>query len=120
MSAARLAAMSFADLRAAYVAKAERKGRTAAEVDEILRWATGWTARQLARLSTSGATFGTFIDDAPRRNPDRDLVTGVVCGVRVEEVADPFMREVRIIDKLVDELAKGRPMERILRSRPAA
>ena len=98
-----------------YVAKAERKGRSRAEVDEILCWLTGHDAEGLAAALEAGTDFRAFFAGAPRMNPQRLAITGTVCGVRVEEVADPLMREIRYLDKLVDELAKGRAMERILR-----
>lgn len=98
-----------------YVAKAEKKGRTAAEVDEILRWLTGYPAKALAAHLKKGTDFETFFAKAPKLNPARQLITGVICGVRIEEIEDPLMREVRYLDKLVDELAKGRPMDKILR-----
>jgi len=97
------------------VAKAERKGRTRAEVDRIIRWFTGSTQRGLAARLKDGTDFETFLARAPRLNPLRTLVTGVVCGVRVEEVEDPTMRETRRLDKMVDELAKGKPLTVILR-----
>lgn len=105
----------FASVYPLYVAKAERKGRTKAEVDAILRWLTGYTAAQLEKQLAKQADFETFFAKAPRMNPARTLITGVVCGVRVEEVEDPLMREIRYLDKLVDELAKGKAMEKILR-----
>lgn len=105
----------FASVYPLYVAKAERKGRTKAEVDAILRWLTGYTAAQLEKQLKRQADFETFFAEAPRMNPARTLITGVVCGVRVEEVEDPLMREIRYLDKLVDELAKGKAMEKILR-----
>lgn len=98
-----------------YVAKAERKGRTKAEVDEILTWLTGYGTGDLATCLSDGTDFQTFFAEAPAMNPNRALVTGVICGVRIENIEEPTMREIRILDKLVDELAKGRPMERILR-----
>ncbi len=98
-----------------YVAKAEKKGRTRAEVDEVTRWHTGYSAAQLERALSDGTDFQTFFGNAPAMNPNRSLVTGSVCGVKVQEVEDPLMREIRILDKLVDELAKGRPMEKVLR-----
>lgn len=116
MTGHRLHAMPFAGVYPAYVAKAERKGRTKAEVDEILRWLTGLTQDQLDGHLAAKTTFEAFFTGAPALNPDRSKVTGVVCGVRVEEVADPLMREIRILDKLVDELARGRPMAKILRA----
>lgn len=99
-----------------YVAKAEKKGRTQAELDEILCWLTGYTPKQLAAQLKKGTDFETFFAKAPKPNPRRAAITGVVCGVRVEDIADPTMREIRYLDKLVDELAKGRPMEKILRT----
>jgi hypothetical protein len=99
-----------------YVAKAERKGRTKGEVDEILRWLTGYSQADLDAQLEQGTDFETFFSTAPRLNPSRQLITGVVCGVRVvEEIEEPTMREIRYLDKLVDELARGRSMARILR-----
>jgi hypothetical protein len=98
-----------------YVAKAARKGRTKAEVDEIIRWLTGYSDRQLEAQLVKGTDIETFYAEAPAMNPSRELVTGTICGVRVETIAEPTMRSIRQLDKLVDELAKGRPMERILR-----
>jgi len=114
--AARVRRMVFGGVYPLYVAKAERKGRTKDEVDAIISWLTGYDAEGLARRVADGSDFETFFGEAPRPNPDADKVTGVVCGVRVEEVADPVLRQVRYLDKLVDELAKGRPMEKILRT----
>ena len=99
-----------------YVAKAERKGRTKGEVDTVICWLTGYGPRELERQLAKGTDFESFLRQAPRPNPARKLITGVVCGVRVEEVEDPVMREIRYLDKLVDELAKGRAMEKILRN----
>jgi hypothetical protein len=99
-----------------YIAKAERKGRTKAEVDEIICWLTGYTPKQLAKLLKDQTDFETFFAQAPKLNPKRKLITGVICGIRVEEIEDPLMRELRYLDKLVDELAKGKAMEKILRS----
>ena len=98
-----------------YVAKAEKKGRTRAEVDEILRWLTGYSQEALEALMTGPADFETFFAEAPRMNPSRAQIKGVVCGVRVEEIEDPIIREVRYLDKLIDELAKGKAMDKILR-----
>ncbi len=98
-----------------YVAKAEKKGRTKAEVDTIIRWLTGYTQKQLESHLKKGTDFETFFENARRLNPLRKQITGVVCGVRVEEVKEPLMREIRYLDKLIDELAKGRAMEKILR-----
>lgn len=97
-----------------YVAKVEKKGRTAAELDEVICWLTGYSQAQLQGHLKAGTTFEDFFAQASL-NPHVALITGTVCGVRVEEVADPLMRRIRYLDKLVDELAKGRPMEKILR-----
>ena len=105
----------FANVYPMYVAKAERKGRTKAEVDEILRWLTGYSQTQLEAQITANVDFRKFFADAPAMNPQRSLIKGLVCGVRVEEVEEPLMREIRYLDKLVDELAKGKAMEKILR-----
>lgn len=99
-----------------YVAKAEKKGRTKAEVDAIICWLTGYNARQLADQLKQEKDFETFFREAPRLNPARRSIKGVICGVRVEEISDPTMREIRYLDKLVDELARGKAMEKILRS----
>ena len=99
----------------AYVAKAERKGRSKDEVDEIICWLTGYDERGLRAELEAQTDFETFFAQAPHMNPARRSITGSVCGVRVEQVADPLMQEIRYLDKLVDELAKGRPMEKILR-----
>lgn len=98
-----------------YVQKAERKGRTREEVDEILRWHTGYSQAQLDDFLTGDTDLEGFFDGAPQLNPNRSEIRGVICGVRIEEIEDPLMREVRYADKLIDELAKGRPMEKILR-----
>ena len=111
----RVFAMSFASLYPLYVAKAERKGRTAAEVDEVVCWLTGHDAPGLARAIADGVDLETFFAQAPALNPNASLITGVVCGVRVEEIEDPLMQKIRYLDKLVDELAKGRPMAKVLR-----
>lgn len=111
----RIFAMSVASLYPLYVAKAERKGRTAAEVDEVICWLTGHDAEGLARALDDGVDLETFFAQAPAMNPHAALITGVVCGVRVEEIEDPLMQKIRYLDKLVDELAKGRPMAKILR-----
>ena len=99
-----------------YVTKAENKGRTKREVDAIIRWLTGYNQRQLMAEVKKETDFETFFAKAPAMNPDRSLITGVVCGVRVEEVEEDTMREIRYLDKLVDELAKGKAMEKILRT----
>ncbi len=105
----------FANVYPMYIAKAEKKGRTKEEVDAIIRWLTGYTQSKLNAQIQKGMDFKTFFKEAPAPNPSRTLITGMVCGVRVEEIKDKVMREVRYLDKLVDELAKGRPMEKILR-----
>ena len=106
----------FASVYPHYVTKAENKGRTKDEVDEIIRWLTGYTQKRLETQLAQETDFETFFDKAPKMNPDRSLITGVVCGVRVEEVEESTMREIRYLDKLVDELARGKAMEKILRS----
>lgn len=112
----RIYTTSVASVYPHYVTKAERKGRTKAEVDEIIRWLTGYTQKRLEAQLEQGTDFETFFATAPKMNPDRSLITGVVCGVRVEEIEEPTMREIRYLDKLVDELARGKAMDRILRS----
>lgn len=107
--------MSFAGIYPLYVAKAERKGRTRPEVDEIIRWLTGYSQKELEARLESKTDLETFMTEAPRPNPSRSLIKGVVCGVRVEDVEEPLMREIRYLDKLIDELAKGKPMDKILR-----
>jgi hypothetical protein len=99
-----------------YVQKAERKGRTQAEVDAVVTWLTGYSPGELKRQIDRGVDFETFFAEAPAMNPKVSLITGVVCGVRVETVADPLMQKIRYLDKLVDELAKGRPLQKILRA----
>ena len=99
-----------------YIAKAEKKGRTQAEVDAIICWLTGYNQRQLDAALTHKTDFETFFQNAPKPNPLRSLITGVICGVRIEDIKEPTMREIRYLDKLVDELAKGRPMTKILRT----
>ena len=116
MAIERIRKMSFASVYPHYVAKAEKKGRTKAEVDEIIRWLTGYSDIQMAEVLEKRTDFEHFFAEAPRLNPSRALITGTVCGVRVEEIEEPLMREVRYLDKLVDELAKGRPMSKILRA----
>ena len=99
-----------------YVTKAEKKGRSKAEVDEIIRWLTGYSQEELEGHLEQGTDFETFYDEAPQLNPARAQIKGVICGVRVEEIEEPTMREIRYLDKLVDELARGKKMEKILRS----
>lgn len=112
----RIFAMPFAKVYPLYVAKAERKSRTQAEVDQIIHWLTGYDAQGLAEVLQSNVDFATFFAKAPALNPARGQVAGVICGVRIEAIEDPLMREIRIMDKLIDELAKGRPMAKLLRS----
>ena len=107
--------MSFASVYPLYVQKAERKGRTKAEVDQIISWLTGYDAEQLQRAIDARIDFRTFFAEAPRMNPNAALIKGVVCGVRVEEIQDPLMQKIRYLDKLIDELARGKKMESILR-----
>lgn len=118
MTKHRIYSMSVASVYPHYVTKAEKKGRTRDEVDAIIRWQTGYSQAELESELAAKTDFETFFARAPALNPARMLVTGVVCGVRVEAVPEPLMREIRILDKMVDELARGKAMERILR-RPA-
>jgi hypothetical protein len=111
----RMFGMKFANVYPLYVAKAERKDRTKEEVDQIMRWLTGYTQAGLQQQIEQGNDFETFFAQAPAMNPNRSLIKGVVCGVRVEEIEDPLMQEIRYLDKLIDELAKGKAMEKILR-----
>jgi hypothetical protein len=115
MSEHRIFRMPFARVYPLYVQKAERKGRTKAEVDRIIRWLTGYTQAKLDRQIKAEVDLDTFFASAPALNPDARLIKGVVCGVRVEEVVHPLMRKIRYLDKLIDELAKGKAMEKILR-----
>ena len=111
----RIFAMAFAKVYPLYVTKAERKGRTKAEVDQVICWLTGYDAAGLQRQIERGTDFRSFFDQAPALHPNSALIKGVVCGVRVENVEDPLMQKIRYMDKLVDELAKGKAMEKILR-----
>jgi hypothetical protein len=111
----RIFTTSFASVYPHYVAKAEKKGRTAAEVDEVIRWLTGYSQADLHRVLEQRTDFETFFAEAPAMNPLRDQIKGVICGVRVEEVEEPLMREIRYLDKLIDELARGKAMEKVLR-----
>ncbi|ANP46492.1 DUF2200 domain-containing protein [Candidatus Viadribacter manganicus] len=115
MTKHRIYTTSFASVYPHYVAKAEKKGHTKAEVDEIIRWLTGYTQKKLDSQMFKKTDFETFFAEAPNMNPSRALITGVVCGVRVENVEEPLMQEIRYLDKLIDELAKGKAMEKILR-----
>jgi len=112
----RIFTTSFASVYPHYVQKAERKGRTRAEVDQVICWLTGYTPDALAEQIERRKDFETFFAEAPALHPNAVRITGVVCGVRIEEIDDPLMRNIRYLDKLVEELAKGRPMEKILRS----
>jgi len=116
MTKHRICSVSVASVYPFYIAKAEKKGRTKAEVDTILRWLTGHSEETLEEQLARGTSFEDFFAQAPRINPARSLITGTVCGVRVENVEEPTMREIRYLDKLVDELAKGKAMEKILRA----
>jgi hypothetical protein len=116
MTKHRIYSVSVASVYPHYVAKAEKKGRTKAEVDEVIRWLTGHSQKTLDDQLARGTNFEDFFAQAPAMNPLRSLVTGVICGVRVEDIAEPVMREIRYLDKLIDELAKGRAMEKILRT----
>jgi len=111
----RIYTTSFASVYPLYVAKAEKKGRTQAEVDAIVRWLTGYSQQKLRAQIENRTDFETFFAEAPQLNPARALIKGVVCGVRVEDIEEPMMREIRYLDKLIDELAKGKTMEKILR-----
>ena len=115
MAEHRIFGTSFASVYPHYVAKAERKGRTKAEVDRIIGWLTGYGQDALDAQLENGVDFRTFLAQAPRMHPSRNLIKGVVCGVRVEEVENPVMRDIRYLDKLIDELARGKAMEKILR-----
>ena len=108
--------MPFAKLYPLLVAKAEKKSRTREEVDQVTAWLTGYSPEELARLEQSDVRYGDFFRYAPAMNPNRTRITGKICGVRLEEIEDPLMRDIRYLDKLVDELAKGRAMEQILRT----
>lgn len=111
----RIYTTSVASVYPYYVAKAEKKGRSKADVDEVIRWLTGYSQQELDAVLESETDFETFFAQAPHPNPSRSLITGVICGVRVEEIEEPTMREIRYLDKLVDELARGKAMEKVLR-----
>lgn len=119
MNNTRVFKMAFAGVYPHYLQKAEKKGRTQAEVDEIIHWLTGYDAAALQDQLDRRTSFETFFAEAPRMNPNVSKITGVICGYRVEEIEDKLMQQIRYLDKLVDELAKGRPMEKILRPTPA-
>lgn len=116
MAGHRIYKISFASVYPHYVAKAEKKGRTKADVDRIIFWLTGYGPDDLAAILEARTDIETFIAKAPKPNPNRALIKGVICGIRVEEIEDPVMREIRYLDKLIDELARGKAMEKILRS----
>lgn len=115
MTKPRIYSIGFANVYPLYVAKAEKKGRTKLEVDEVIRWLTGYSQNQLEAQLEKQVDFEIFFAEAPKLNPSRTLITGVVCGVRVEEIKEPLMQEIRYLDKLIDERAKGKSMEKILR-----
>jgi hypothetical protein len=115
MTNERVFAMSFASVYPHYVKKAETKGRTKEELDQIIRWLTGYTQKGLEKVIDKRLTFREFFDKAPKFNSNASLITGVVCGIRVENIEDPLMQKIRYLDKLIDELAKGKKMEKILR-----
>lgn len=112
----RIYSLAFARVYPLYVEKAERKGRTKAEVDQIIQWLTGYDSKGLSSVLSNGTDFEHFFNDAPELNPLRRQITGMICGVRVEEIKDTLMQEIRYLDKLIDELAKGKAMEKILRN----
>jgi hypothetical protein len=115
MTKHRIYTMSFAGVYPHYITKAEKKGRTKEEVDEIIRWLTGYSQEEVEEHLEKKTNFEDFFAEAPKLNPSRALIKGVICGVRIEEIEDPLMKEVRYLDKLIDELAKGKAMEKILR-----
>lgn len=112
----RIFTMSFSSVYPLYVKKAEKKGCSLSEVDEIIRWLTGYTKEELQKQLENEVTFQVFFEQARKLNPNRQLITGMICGVRVETIEDPLMQEIRYLDKLIDELAKGKKMDKILRS----
>ena len=116
MTKHRIYSMSFASVYPLYLAKAEKKGRKKAEVDEIIRWLTGYGQAELETQLKKRTSFEAFFAEAPRLNPSRALITGVICGIRVEDIKEPTMQEIRYLDKLIDELAKGKAMDKILRT----
>lgn len=112
----RIYTMAFSSVYPHYVKKAEKKGRTKQDVDQIIAWLTGYNAKELEALLNNETDFESFFEEAPLLNPNRHLIKGVICGIRVEEIEEPLMQEIRYLDKLVDELAKGKKMEKILRT----
>ena len=117
MTKHRIYTTSLASVYPYYVAKAEKKGRTKAEVDEIICWLTGYSQKELEAQLKKQADFETFFKEAPQPNPSRGLIKGVICGIRVEDIKEPTMQEIRYLDKLIDELAKGKALEKILRKK---
>ncbi|MFA6024774.1 MAG: DUF2200 domain-containing protein [Candidatus Gracilibacteria bacterium] len=115
MENTRIFSMSFASVYPLYIKKAEKKGRSKAEVDAIICWLTGYSPKELQQQIDKGSDFRTFFEEAPELNPKVSEITGLICGWRVEEIKDPLMQKIRYLDKLIDELAKGRAMEKILR-----
>lgn len=115
MAGHRIYKMSVAAVYPHYVAKAEKKGRSKGEVDEIIRWLTGYGQEELEACLDEGTDFEAFFAEAPELNPSRNMIKGVICGIRVEEIEEPLMQEIRYLDKLIDELARGKSMEKILR-----
>jgi hypothetical protein len=115
----RIYTISFASVYPHYVTKAEKKGRTQEEVDQIICWLTGYSRKGLEAQLKKRTDIETFIAEAPQLNPSRSLIKGLICGIRVEDIKEPLMQEVRYLDKLIDELAKGKAMEKILRKEPA-
>lgn len=115
MSKHRIYSMSFASVYPHYITKAKKKGRTKSEVDEIIRWLTTYSQEELEEQLEKQIDFETFFAEAPQLNPSRNLIKGVICGIRVEDMEEPIMQEIRYLDKLIDELAKGKTMEKILR-----
>lgn len=116
MAKHRIYTISFASVYPHYVAKAQKKGRTQAEVDEIIRWLTGYSQDDLATILQDRTDIETFVAKAPKPNPARSLIKGLICGIRVEDIEEPTMREIRYLDKLIDELARGKAMDKILRT----
>lgn len=115
MNNPRIYKMTFASVYPLYIKKVEKKGRNKAEVDQVIMWLTGYSESQLKDQINKQRTFEQFFAEAPKMNPNRSLITGLICGVRVEEIQEPLMKEIRYLDKLVDELARGKVMEKILR-----
>lgn len=115
MSSEKVYGMRFGKIYPLLVSKAEKKGRTREEVKQVITWLTGYTAEEIEKAAESPLTYGDFFRSAPQLNPDRKQITGVVCGVRVETIEEPLMQEIRYLDKLIDELARGKAMEKILR-----